>query len=108
MTIDRWRDILEQIKTNFEVEDSGSYEDEDLGGTTTEFIEFSGPLGLMRLEFATHPLIIDTKTHYHKRIGSETTVNHIFSPTEKTHTLSIFKYDEAIEDWIPFKTNLFN
>ena len=88
MTIDRWRDIVEQIKTNFEVEDSGSYEDDDLGGTTTEFIE--------------------SKTHYHKRIGSETTVNHVFSPTEKTHTLSIFKYDEATDDWIPFKTNLFN
>ncbi len=108
MTIDRWKDIIDQIKANFTVEDSGEYEDEERGGTTTEYIEFTGPLGRMRLEFETHPVVLDTKTKYHKRIGSETQVEYVYSETEKTHTLSVFKYDDALDEWMPFKTSMFN
>jgi len=108
MTLERWEDILEQVRTNFHVEDEGSYDDEDFGGMTTQYIEFSGPLGLLRLEFEIKPLLLNTKTHYHKRIGSETTVDNVYSKTEKTYTLGVYKYDEATDEWIPFEHTLFN
>lgn len=108
MLPERWDEIKEHVRDNFEVEDEGSYDDEEQGGMTTEYIEFSGPLGRLRLEFETRPKLLETKTKYHKRIGSETTVKNIYSPTEKTHSLGVYKYDEATDDWIPFANNLFS
>jgi len=107
MTNDRWQEILTQIKDSFEVEEEGTYENEEHGGTTTEFIVFNGPLGRLRLEFSSHPVLVDTKTKYSKRIGSETKVEYVYSSTEKSNTLLIYKYDEALGDWVEFKNNLF-
>jgi len=107
MKLERWHELLDQINETFELEEKGSYEDEEHGGTTTEYVVFDGPLGRLRLEFETHPLVLDTKTKYSNRIGSETKVEYIYSPTEKTHTLSVYKYDEAADEWLPFSNNLF-
>jgi hypothetical protein len=108
MLPERWEEIKEKVKAGFEVEDEGVYEDEEHGGTITEYIEFSGPLGRLRLEFETRAKLLETKTKYHKRIGSETTVKNVYSPTEKAYSLGVYKYDEATDDWIPFDNNLFS
>lgn len=108
MKPERWQEILEQIKKSFTVEDEGRIESEEQGGTTLEYIVFSGPLGRLRLEFYSHPALLDTKTKYHKRIGSETEVEYIYSPTDKVHSLKVFRWDEAEDDWTPFATNTFS
>lgn len=108
MQKDRWQDVVAQIKRDFPVEDSGIIEDDEQGGTVTEFIVFESPMGTIRLEFSTHPLILETKTKYHKRIGSETEIEYVFSPTEKSSKLEVFRWDEAADDWQPFKTQAFS
>lgn len=108
MKLDRWQEILEHIQNTFEVEDSGKVEDEEQGGTTTEYIVFNSPMGYLRLEFSTHPAVLDTKTKYSHRVGGETNIEYVYSPTDKVHTLLIFKWDEARDDWIPFETEAFS
>lgn len=108
MRPERWQEIIDQVRQNFSVEDEGEFSEEEHGGTTTHYIEFNGQLGRLRLEFSTHPAVLETKTKYHKRIGSETEVEYVYSPTDKVHSLAVFRWDEAEGDWIPFETKAFS
>lgn len=107
MTEDRWEELLDMVRTTFNVEDYGRTETEDLGGTETEFIVFTGPAGRIKLEFSSHPAIINTKTNYKKRIGSEVEVEHLYSATERSNHLDVWKWDEAMEEWKEFDAEAF-
>jgi len=101
MTDERWQTIIGQVKDNFEVI---KHETQDLpeteGPGTVEYIEFKGPLGLMKLERSSRPLVLGKVTHGSKRIGSETTVQYNYSDTEKTHKFRAFKFDEVDAVWV--------
>lgn len=75
--------------------------DED-GGIDIEWVVFEGPLGLMRLEFESRPAVIDKKTNYSNRIGSESAVTYVYSETEKATTFGVFKWDEGQEVWVEY------
>lgn len=108
MNTDKWKDTIGNIKDNFEVLDEGSEHFDDEGGVDVEFIEFTGPLGKMRLEFITKPIVLDKKTTYSKRIGSETKVDYVYSPDEKSHKLVAYKWDEGGDDWVEMEAGKFN
>ncbi|MFH1412968.1 MAG: hypothetical protein ABIG10_02995 [bacterium] len=108
MHIDRWKDILDHINEAFEVEDQGVFKSEEHGGTSTEFIVFSSPMGKMKLEFVSKPRVEDKKTTYSNRIGSDVAIDYIYSKTEKVHTLFVYKWSDADDRWIPIDTNSFN
>ncbi|MCX6796769.1 MAG: hypothetical protein NTW06_04740, partial [Candidatus Falkowbacteria bacterium] len=76
MQPEKWTMIKGNIKDNFKVEDEGSEHLDEDGGIDIEFIEFHGPLGRMRLEYISQPVVIDKKTTYSRRIGSETKVDY--------------------------------
>jgi len=103
----KWQEIVGNIKDNFEVFESGSEHFEDQGGADVEYIVFNGPLGRMRLEFVSKPVILDKKTKYSRRIGSETVVDYIYSPDEKSHRLKAYKWDEALNDWLEMEAKKF-
>lgn len=101
MTAERWRDLVGQIKDNFSVEEEGQEalpEEEGVG--ERQFIVFRGPLGRMMLELEARPVILDKKTHYSNRIGSQTQVEYVYSESEKTYKLYAYRWDEAQEEWI--------
>jgi hypothetical protein len=108
MMPDKWKDTIGNIKDNFKVLDEGSEHFDDEGGVDVEFIEFAGPLGKMRLEFITKPIVLDKKTTYSKRIGSETKVDYVYSPDEKSHKLIAYKWDEGDDDWVEMEAGKFN
>lgn len=108
MMPEKWQNILGNIKDNFEYENEGREHLEEEGGVDIEFIEFNGPLGRMRLEYITRPVVLDKKTSYSNRIGSETKVDYVYSRDEKTHTLSAFKWDEGQNDWVEIDAKNFN
>ncbi|OGF38905.1 hypothetical protein A2515_05905 [Candidatus Falkowbacteria bacterium RIFOXYD12_FULL_34_57] len=97
--LDKWKIILGNIKDNFGVEDEGVVHLEDEGGVDIEYIEFNGPLGRIRLELITRPVILDKKTTYSKRIGSDTKVDYIYSADEKSHILMAYKWSDDNNDW---------
>ena len=101
MTDERWQDILGRIKDNFEVLDHRTEElAADEGPGSVEAIEFNGPLGRMKLSRTTKPLVLGKKTIGSKRIGSDTTVEYLYSDTEKTHQFGAYRWNEDNETWV--------
>jgi len=95
MRPEKWEKLVDDINTKFEVEDQGKEHIDEHGGTDIEFIIFKSPLGRVKLEFITKPLVLDKKMTYSRRIGSKTDVEYIYSEDEKTHRLIAYKWDES-------------
>jgi len=108
MHLEKWQKTVGNIKDNFEVEDEGEEHLEDQGGVDIEYIVFNGPLGKIRLEHITKPVILDKKTTYSRRIGSDTQIDYIYSKDEKSSKLNAYKWDEAQDDWVEIDANNFN
>ena len=96
MSPDKWEEVKEMAKKNFEVLETGKSEKESV---ITEELIFNGPLGKMKLEFVSKPLVLSKKVHYSKRMGDTAKVDYITSDTEKTNTLFAYKWDQASEKW---------
>lgn len=108
MLPEKWENLIDDIKDKFDVEDHGKKHLDEQGGTDIEFIIFKGPLGRMKLEFIIKPVVLDKKVTYSRRIGSETTVDYVYSEDEKTHRLVAYKWDEIDKDWVEINTDSFS
>ena len=108
MTPEKWQNILGNIKDSFLVEDEGSTHLDEEGGIDIAYIEFEGPLGRIRLEFITKPVILDKKTIYSRRIGSETKVDYVYSEDEKSYKLIAYKRDEDSGEWAEMDAEAFS
>lgn len=101
MTDEKWKDIIAKIKDGFEVTDHRTQDiPEAAGRGEVEIIEFNGPLGLIKLERTTQPLVIDKKTIGSRRIGSDTTVEYVYSDTEEVHKFNAYRFDEGSDTWV--------
>lgn len=98
MTEEKWQQIVGMIKDRFEVEYEGSEELIDFVNGKVEFIVFDGPLGKIKLEYETKPLILDKKTIGSRRIGSETTVEYVYSENEFSNVFKAYKLTD--DEWI--------
>lgn len=107
MQPEKWENLIDDIKKKFEVEKQGKEHLDEQGGTDIEFIIFKGPLGRMKLEFITKPLVLDKKTVYSRRIGSGTNVEYVYSQDEKTHRLAAYKWNESQDDWLKIEAGGF-
>ncbi|MAF14226.1 MAG: hypothetical protein CMI53_05065 [Parcubacteria group bacterium] len=104
MTEERWETIIGHIKDNFELVDLRTEDiSEEMGSGSVEIVEFKGPLGLMKLERTTQPMILDKKVIGSRRIGSDATVEYKYSDTEKTHKFTAFKRNENHDVWEEMK-----
>jgi hypothetical protein len=108
MTPEKWEKIKNNILDNFAVEDKGKTHIDEEGGIDIEYIVFAGPLGRMRLEYITKPVIINKKTTYSRRIGSETAVEYVYSPDEKSTMLKAYKWEEGAEEWVEMEAGMFS
>jgi|SRR3989339_2240419 len=99
MMPEKWETTKNNIKDNFDVLDEGSSHMDEEGGIDIEYIVFDGPLGRMRLEFISKPVIMDKKTTYSKRIGSETAVEYVYSADEKSYKLIVYKWNDSQGEW---------
>ena len=99
---DRWRDVVGQIKDNFEVEEYEVTTSEEDGGTTLERLIFESPLGKVKMEFLVRPKVLDKKITYSNRIGSDSIIEYVYDPVEKSCQLLVYRWSEANNDWLPF------
>jgi len=106
MNIEKWKNLLGDVKEKFQVEDEGKEQLEEEGGVDIEYIVFQGPLGKTRLEYIIKPVILDKKTTYSRRIGSETKIDYIYSQDEKSHKLVVYKWDD--DDWVEIDGSMFD
>ncbi|MFH0840961.1 MAG: hypothetical protein V1865_03225 [bacterium] len=107
MHLDKWKETLDLIKEKFEVEDEGVLESDEHGGTTIEYIIFTGPIGKMKMEFISKPKVLEKNTTYSNRIGSDVTIDYVYSETEKSTQLLISRWSEADDDWLPVDSSNF-
>jgi len=108
MNTDKWKDILANIKDNFEVEEAGEERSEEEGGADVEYIVFKGPLGRMKLEFVSRPIVVDKKVICSRRIGSEAKVDYIYSEDEKSTKFKAYKWDDGLDRWAEIDAGMFS
>ncbi|MBU1255409.1 hypothetical protein KKE74_00485 [Patescibacteria group bacterium] len=108
MKPEKWENLIGDIKDKFEVEEHDKKHLDEQGGTDIESIIFKGPLGRMKLEFITKPVVLDKKTSYSQRIGSQVDIEYIYSEDEKTNRLMAYKWNEAQNEWIEIDADSFS
>lgn len=102
MTPDKWQEIKVKLQNAFKDLEMSQEELAEPDKGSIEILEFVGPMGRMRLEYTTKPLIIDKQVSGSRRIGSHHEVKYIFSDTEISHIFKAYKWDEDQDDWVEF------
>ena len=100
MTPEKWQSTKAQIQSVFKDVEVSQEELAEPDRGQIEILEFVGPLGRMRLEYTTKPLIIDKQVAGSRRIGSHHEVKYVFSETEISHIFKAYKWDEEQADWL--------
>jgi hypothetical protein len=106
MDDEKWQNTVGRIKDDFEVFEHATRQFED-GPGSAEYIIFKSPLGKIKLERTTKPLVLDKKAIGSRRIGSQATVEYIYSETEKVHTMKAYKWEESQNGWVEMERSLF-
>ncbi len=99
MQDEKWKDIVGRVQDEFEVLEHDTF-DLDPGPGNAEYIIFKGPLGKMKLERTTRPVVLDKKGLGSRRIGSQTHVEYIYSDTEQTHAFKAYRWSDADDRWV--------
>ena len=103
MTDEKWQEVKGMIKDKFTViEERTEPFSEDRGPGETELIIFLSPMGKVKLERTSQPLVLDKKTFGSKRIGSYTKVEYVYSDSEKVHKFRAYTWNEADQAWAEF------
>lgn len=108
MTREKWESLKGNILDTFTILDKGSDHYEEEGGVEVDFVEFDSPLGKTRLELIEKPIVLGKKTTYSHRGGSDTGVEYLYSPTEKSSRLVAYKWDDNENDWLEINAEKFS
>ena len=105
MDIDKWEALKEELNRKFKVQDQRT---EDLFVETefgqvksgsAEILEFETPMGLVKLEYETKPVVLDKKIIYSHQQGKSGRAEYKFSETEFSHKIKAYKWDDDNEEW---------
>lgn len=103
---DKWFDVLDKIKEDFELIEQKTETIENIPNSKVETVIFVSPAGKMKLVRTTRPRVLDKKTVYSNRAGSSMNVNYIYAENEFTYQLEVYKWDEISDDWIKARIDL--
>lgn len=107
MDQEKWDNLKGLIKEKFEILAENQGELNDRPGKCQE-IEFKGPLGKMKVQRLITPRVVDKKTLYSRRIGSDVKVDYVYDKQTMIDRLKVYKWDETKEDWLEITTQDFN
>lgn len=94
MNDERWYDLIDRIRTQFGLLDERD-EPLEYGPGKRETIEFQGPMGRMRLERVSRPVVKERRTHYSKRAGGTTSEEFIYEEGEFTHRVMLLRWADG-------------
>jgi len=97
MNDQRWEEVLRRLDKLFGDLEFDEIEDEETQAVT-ETVVWTGPQGKMKLARTTRPLVVDKKTHYSNRAGGGTHVEYVYSKTESTSRVKLFRWVEVTND----------
>lgn len=99
MNDERWEELLYKISLKCgSVEHKVETQDE--GRTTIEKVLFDVGAGAMKLERVSRPIIVDKKTRYSKRIGGDTSTEYVYSETDKSYRVTLYRWDDEESAWV--------
>lgn len=104
MDNERWWELKDRMNEKFkDVKEAHEEEvsEDDVGHkivSKIETLEFTSPLGKIKIVRTTRPKIIDKKAHYHKGSGGAK-VEYVLSTDEMTHKMDIYKKDDVTGEW---------
>lgn len=98
MNDEKWDKIKGIVKDGFKVEEEGSGELEDIPRSKVEWLIFEGPMGRIKAERTTKPVVLDKKMTYSKRMGDTASVDYIYSEDEYSQHFKAYIFKD--NDWI--------
>ncbi|OGE74367.1 MAG: hypothetical protein A3I07_03635 [Candidatus Doudnabacteria bacterium RIFCSPLOWO2_02_FULL_42_9] len=113
MDLDRWEQVKENIKNNFQVLEEGSEDltvgtaDGDIKSGTAQFLVAETPMGKIKLAFESRPVVTDKKFIYSHRAGQAARTEYQFSDTEMTYKIKAYKLNDD-EEWEEIDAANFN
>lgn len=107
MNQDGWEKIVDKIDQQFGIDQKYTADLEGEAGGSKEVVEFSGPQGDMKLEFATKPRFLGETTLYSNRIGGDVTVEKQYDDNDMVNYFSVFKKTPG-GDWEEISANMFS
>lgn len=105
MTRERWENILDKISASFPEAEHRREKLDDGSGGTKEIVEFTSPLGKVKLEFTEKPRLLGEKTSYSRRIGANVNVEKKYDPDDMVSFLNAYKYN--VDGWEKISANQF-
>ena len=93
MNDDKWEALVGQIRRTFKVTEHTTSEPDLRDKAVREVIVFDGPMGPMKLERVTRPLVLEKKPIYSGRAGAGVQYDYVLDPVEKTHRESLFRWE---------------
>lgn len=98
MNDQRWEEVLRRLDKLFGDLEFDEIEDAETQAVT-ESVAWTGPQGKMKLARTTRPLVVDKKMHFSNRAGGGTHVEYVYSKTESTSRVRLFRWNEGTTDW---------
>lgn len=102
MNDEKWKGIIGQLKDNGAIEILEEFTaelPEEDGPGTLEVVIFTGPLGKMKFERLTRPIVLDKKVTQSRRIGSEAKIEYKYSDEEFSHKFKAYK-EAGPDEWL--------
>lgn len=106
MQPERWREIREMILEKFDILEEGVNTHDD-PPERVEYVVFEGPQGQMKVEFVTQPKKTGRRVFASARIGSLAHEQILYSSDEFTHYVSVFTWDDDMDDWKEIRGEMF-
>ncbi len=98
MTEDKWIELLERIDRQFTMLDR-TIEDVPNGPGEIETVIFQAPMGVMKVERTVRPVVLDRKQHFTNRAGGGASTEYIYSDTEKSDRMKVYRQNPRTEEW---------
>jgi phage terminase large subunit-like protein len=95
---EKWYYLLEEIDRKFGIEEKNTEEVPEKR-MTIETAIFTGAGGRMKLERTSRAVVLDRQIKFSRRIGGKSTEKYVYSDTEKTHRVVLYRWDEGTRTW---------
>lgn len=106
MTREKWETIVDKIDGQFGISNRLTQDLDDGSGGAKEVVEFSGPAGVIRLEFFERPRMIGEKTLYSNRIGGQVTVEKEYDQDDLVCFMEAYKQN-VMGEWEKMDSGMF-
>ena len=98
MNDQRWEEVLRRLDRQFGGLEFDEVEDEETHAVV-ESVLWRSPMGRMKLARTTRPLVVDKKLHYSNRAQGGSYVEYVYSDTETTSRIRLYRWSDPLNDW---------